>query len=239
MIFGIGRNTFDENLFKEKLLVFEDLIDVSKWTKSSTTNETDIYTYDGANNASGLYSVGNFDFTVEEIIQFILKEDSFMKLNPLIEKISSVQEYGPGHNCFYMKIKKILLIASRDFVGITKVFTRNDGTIGVCVYSVEHEDAPVLTDGTIRGEMIIGGWYFQPIEGGNKTRATNFAVNDYKGSIPKFVLNMGASTQGSVFKGLRDILAGLKAKGELEGAKEFEQKFGFKLINGIDERFVK
>ena len=216
--------------------MYYDLINESKWTKNTTSNNTDVYIYNGEDNSSGIMVIGEFDFSVEELILIVMSQDAFLKVNPVLEKIYSIEEVSHSDIIFYLKIKKILLIASRDFVGITRRFTRPDGTQSIVVYSVDYSDSPTPNDGTIRAEMIIGGWHFIPL-GENKTKAINFSINDYKGNIPKFALNMGASTQATVFKNLRDMMAKQKELGELDGAEEFEKRFGFKLKNGIAEGY--
>ena len=218
--------------------MYYDLSDESKWTKNWTANNSDVYLYDGPNNTSGIMVIGEFDYSVEELLYTVQSNDVFLKVNPMLEKIDLVEEVTESDIIFYLKIKKILLVASRDFVGITKRFTRSDGTQSIIVYSVDYPDWPISNDGTIRGEMIIGGWSFIPL-GPNKTKAYNFSVNDYKGNIPKFVINMGASSQATVFKNLRDLMKERKEKGELPGPAEFKEKYGFNLIDGIAEGYPK
>lgn len=75
-------------------------------------------------------------------------------------------------------------------------------------------DKPPLTDGTIRGEIIVGGWHFEKL-GPKKTKATNFLVNDFKGNIPKFVLNMGAPTQATIFTNIKKAMAELEKEGTI------------------------
>ena len=115
---------------------------------------------------------------------------------------------------FHMKIKKMLVVSSRDFVGISSRFFDDQGLENILLYSLEHPDKPPMTDGTIRGEIIVGGWHFQA-DGPNRTFAKNFVLNDYKGNIPKFVLNMGAPTQATVFKNIKIAIAKLIENGEL------------------------
>lgn len=49
----------------------------------------------------------------------------------------------------------------------------------------------------VRGEIIIGGWHFEKITE-NRTKAINFVINDYKGNIPQFLLNMGKNTMYTI-----------------------------------------
>jgi hypothetical protein len=43
----------------------------------------------------------------------------------------------------------------------------------------------------------------------------NFAINDLKGSIPKFVINAGASTHAQLFTNMKKKLEEMKTNGTL------------------------
>lgn len=151
-----------------------------------------------------------------------------------MESLQLIEMLSPCDFVFYMKVKGMLVVAARDIVGITHTVVMEDGTMGVFIYSVEIEGYETLEDKVIRADMLIGGWHFEPIDA-QSTKVYNFAINDYKGSIPKFVLNSGASMQGIVFKNLIDHMNKDHAAGKLEGKKEFYEKYGFNLVNGYHE----
>lgn len=48
-----------------------------------------------------------------------------------------------------------------------------------------------------------------------KTQLINFAINDLKGSIPKFVINAGASTHAQLFTNMKKKLEEMKSNGTL------------------------
>ena len=54
--------------------------------------------------------------------------------------------------------------------------------------------------------MIIGGWHLKPINE-NKTVVTNLAINDLKGSIPKFVANAAVIAHRKTLDSLRNYTA--------------------------------
>ena len=64
--------------------------------------------------------------------------------------------------------------------------------------SVEHDDVPEVKK-VVRGELIIGGWILDPDpEDEDKCYAYYIVQGDPKGSIPKWVVNMGAKSQGFI-----------------------------------------
>ena len=71
-----------------------------------------------------------------------------------------------------------------------------------------------MEDGTIRGEILIGGWHFEHV-GPKKTKTTNYMINDYKGNLSKIVLNLGAPTQAQIYTNMKKAMAVLEAEGKL------------------------
>lgn len=187
---------------------------MKQWKLFSDKNGIETYIYEGSLNGSGVMASGVFDFTPQQIMDFLKNPDAFSKANPVIEMMDTFEEINPDNVFFHMKIKRMMVVAARDFVGISKKFIDKDGHANILIYSTEHQDKPEQADGTIRGEIIVGGWHFEIIEP-TKTKATNFVVNDYKGNIPKFALNMAAPTQATVFANLKKGMAELQAEGKL------------------------
>jgi hypothetical protein len=78
---------------------------------------------------------------------------------------------------------------------------------------------------------VVGGWIFNPIDK-NTTIVKNYAVNDLKGSIPKFVVNAGASTHRDQFIRLRTLLDKMNESGDLKTSSDLITKYqsqsGFK-----------
>lgn len=48
-----------------------------------------------------------------------------------------------------------------------------------------------------------------------KTQLTNFSINDLKGSIPKFMINAGASTHSQIFVNFQKKMDEMKKAGTL------------------------
>lgn len=65
---------------------------------------------------------------------------------------------------------------------------------------------------------MIAGWVCSKIDE-NTTLVKNYAVNDLKGSIPKFVITAGASTHAGVFTNLKKTLDEMKKNGTLPVVK--------------------
>ncbi|CAI2370934.1 unnamed protein product [Moneuplotes crassus] len=213
----------DNPLLHEKMKVFHDMLDLSKWTTVKSKDDIELFVYSGEEfKASGTMSSTIFDYTPDQIIHFLTIPGQIESCSSVMEKNEIIGSVSQDVKIVYMKIAKILMIASRDFVMYSRRFTSEDSRENVIFYSIEDEeylksngvDKPPLTDGTIRADVLIGGWHFEVL-GPNKTRATNFMVNDFKGSIPKMVLNMGASTQAQVMTNMKKAMKKLVEEGEL------------------------
>mmetsp|Transcript_14993 Transcript_14993/g.13160 ORF Transcript_14993/g.13160 Transcript_14993/m.13160 type:complete len:80 (+) Transcript_14993:150-389(+) len=66
--------------------------------------------------------------------------------------------------------------------------------------------------------MIIAGWVLEEIDQ-NTTKVSSFAVNDLKGSIPKFVINAGSSNHSSIFTNLKKTICEIEKKEALPEIK--------------------
>lgn len=63
-----------------------------------------------------------------------------------------------------------------------------------------------IQKGVTRGELIIGGWILEPVDGGRRTRATFMLEMDLKG-IPQWAIKQANKEQGYQIKDLRKIIS--------------------------------
>lgn len=79
---------------------------MSKWRKSVSKNGYDVYITDREDNYNGMMIAGEFPYSVEELLQFVMKEDTFVKANQLIEKMDVIEAFDFSNVCkflFYLK----------------------------------------------------------------------------------------------------------------------------------------
>lgn len=107
--------------YKEKYAQLLDLKEESKWTKSTTKNEVDIYTYSGEGNATGIMGISKFAYNYKVIMAALQEPEISFKANPFGEKLDILEKSQDGANILYMKFKGMFLVSGRDFVVWNKV----------------------------------------------------------------------------------------------------------------------
>ena len=189
---------------------------MNNWSSFPNKGDVDIFVYSAGDlNGSGVMARTVFNHTPDQIKAYIGKPEAYMKANPVIEHFNNFLEINAECIRFHMKIKKMFVVAARDFVGTSRRYFDDNGEEHIIIYSQDHPDHPPGDQNeVVRGEIIVGGWYFKVL-GPNQTEATNFVINDYKGNIPKMVLNMAAPTQAKVFKNMTVDLQKMQENGEI------------------------
>ena len=139
--------------------------------------------------------------------------EEMKKYNSLIEDLIILEEVDEDTKIVLMKFKGMLLVSGREFLVIVRRYTLEGGYQAYITYSIDdYENAPPETSKFIRAQMKIGGWYFKPLkpEGDgetddwkSKTIAMNFAINDLKGNLPKFVIKASAISQTQILYAFR------------------------------------
>jgi len=133
----------------------------------------------------------------------------------------------------YMKFKGMMMVSGRDFVLCCKLISFEDPTSkdgiarALITFTVDHPNAPEVPKGTVRGEIIIGGWICFKLDE-TRTLLKNYAINDLKGIIPKFIINAGASTHGNLLTNFKKELDELNEKGELSNKPRSSQEVRIK-----------
>ena len=85
---------------------------------------------------------------------------------------------------------KVGPIAGRDFIDTTAIIEYDDGSRVSGGAGIEGIGFPDRIGQFVRGfNQSGGGWYFQPIDNGNKTKVTYIIQCDLKGWFPALVIN--------------------------------------------------
>eukprot|EP01115_Flamella_aegyptia_P011827 TRINITY_DN5691_c0_g1_i1.p1 TRINITY_DN5691_c0_g1~~TRINITY_DN5691_c0_g1_i1.p1 ORF type:complete len:212 (+),score=55.39 TRINITY_DN5691_c0_g1_i1:27-662(+) len=134
-----------------------------------------------------------FDFTPEEIFNWIWnldnrkKFDNYLKKYKIIGEVENIEEPITNAEIMYQAFSMPFPITDRDFCLIRASY--NDGTrFMTAAKSVVHDEVP--EDGShVRGEIIVDGFVIDPHEEG-KSVVTYVAQVDPKGSIPSFAVNL-------------------------------------------------
>lgn len=92
------------------------------------------------------------------------------------------------------KLKGILMVSARDFLGLQHVSSwRNGGFVIVKSNLISHEKE-IKSKDTVRGEIIAFNIYMEPVDENNTVVTTIFLI-DPKGSIPTALVNTQKSKQ--------------------------------------------
>ncbi|CAI2387246.1 unnamed protein product [Moneuplotes crassus] len=193
-----------EELIQQKLQFFQDCArNEEKWKKHSTKNGVELKLYSGEGNHTGVYGKTIMPYNTQFILDVLGDHKKTFNTNQYAEEIEILEKFGENCIVAYMRFKGLLMVSGRDFVvaQVQTTMTDPDNKAEkmpiVVSFTVDHPDAPTNPKGTVRGDMIIAGWTLKKISD-TETEVVSFAVNDLKGSIPKFVINVGASSHSTI-----------------------------------------
>jgi hypothetical protein len=135
----------------------------------------------------------------------------------------------------------MMIVSPRDFVVLIRRCTFPDGSQGLVSFSIDdYENAPPEASGVVRADMKVGGWYFKTIKPPNysgedqeddydpmkySTLMKNLAINDLKGSLPKFIANAGALAHRQSLVSLRKLVDEKIEKGQFPTPKQVMERY--------------
>ena len=121
-----------------KINLFIEHLNHKYWNQIKPKDGTELYTYwDDKLNGFGVKAVSHFDHTPEQIIQFLQIPGEIENTSPLIEKSKILHKINNNEMIIYIKIAKVFLVASRDFLGYSRRYIDNKGNENVVFYSIE------------------------------------------------------------------------------------------------------
>jgi hypothetical protein len=208
----------DEDILREKLALFVETFKSENWKKQTTKNGIEVFVWD-AGSHSGIKAGLEVPYNNEVVMKVLSNPEIPFKANFFGDYLEELEDVGPTSKFIYMRFKGLLMVAGRDFVTfntITNMENPNDNsnTPVIVSFSHHHPKEPAEVKGTVRGELVIAGWICTKVDK-DTTFVQNFAVNDLKGSIPKFVTNSGASYHAQIFTNLKKKLDEMKKEGTL------------------------
>lgn len=110
---------------------------------------------------------------------------------------------GDNYALIYYKFKSHAVIDSRDMIFVSTYFYENDH---VYIISVSVDDELPNVKNTVRAELFLGANVLVPINE-NETKTINLMHMDFKGSVPKFVINSMAASLGQTVDNMDIYLA--------------------------------
>lgn len=107
---------FSNSQFQEKLSLFQEMSDESKWKKATTKQKVTVYTYIGENNLTGLMGVVELPYSYEAIMATLSDPENLMEINNLSEHYEIVDTINNDLQVMYMRYKGFMMVSGREFV---------------------------------------------------------------------------------------------------------------------------
>lgn len=199
---------------RSRLGMLLDLINKGDWKQIANKKECRIFVKKGESGLTCVKGETYFPFDAEKIIEYIKRADIRAEYDKHTETAHIITEYEHRTFLAYAKIKRILVVASRDITFATQLITsEEEQTMYTPTYSVDLPDYPEQND-PIRASLPIGGWVIKKTDdGGSHIVYANEL--DLKGNLPAFMIEKTADIQISVVTALRDYM--MKKEGVKKG----------------------
>lgn len=189
---------------RSRLNELVDLINTKDWKYVKSKNETKIFVRKSERGYICVKGETYFPFTPERIIDYLRKVDTRKEYDEFTENAKIIEELPHRTFLAYAKIKKVLVVASRDILFVSQIVTsKKTNTMYTPTYSFVHPEFPPQKD-PIRAEVLIGGWVM--VRRGEGCQVIYASEIDLKGSIPKFLVEKSADIQVMVVSGLRNYM---------------------------------
>jgi len=189
----MGTDDEDLYLFSEHI---NDPMTSSAWEKVDETKI--ISTYKKTIPGSEILmtkTVSMLDFDKETVFKAITDIDTRKSWDKVLKEYYMI-EGDCNKAVIYTLVKGVALVVSeRETIQQRKTWKNFPDKDSICIHyrSVEHEKAP-RKKSIVRAEVIIAGYYFKTISvNPPKTMFVTFDQFDFKGNVPKFVINKFAT----------------------------------------------
>lgn len=183
-----GRINSDIDACRDQLL---EHMNSGGWEELGEDNE--VYTQRKGTD-TGIFLVKSQGFipaTPSAIVDYIWDNSKKSQWDDMLEETTILNYFSDELKILREQFWAPWPLSHREFIFIVKRYNEANGVL-LTAKSVEVE-APV-PDGIVRGELMISGWFLEPVEGGSQ--ATYLINADPKGLIPLFVINLLSKRQG-------------------------------------------
>ena len=122
-------------------------------------------------------------------IQFLGDVDLRLKWDKKMESVHRLKTIPPAYGVYYQTYKKIMLLAQRDLLYVSKTFQAGQAWVDVCT-SIDLDEVGEKKD-IVRMKLYLGGYYvesLQPAVGRMVARVVCVSECDFGGSVPKAIV---------------------------------------------------
>ena len=199
-------SNYKEHIIRTRARLNElvDLINTGRWKFIKSKNDMKIFVRKSERGYIWVKGETYFPFEPERIIDYLKKVDIRKEYDEFTENAQIIEELPYRTFLAYAKIKRILVVASRDIVFASQIInSKKTNTMYTPTYSIVHPNFPEQKD-PIRAEVFIGGWCM--IKKGEGCQVVYASEIDLKGNIPKFLVEKSADIQVLVVNGLKNYM---------------------------------
>ena len=194
------------------LLAYEiqDDLDKIEWTKYSDEDNIQVYEAKRAHK-SGLIPIKVhtiLDYPITKVLTVLTDASRKTEWVPRLDVSKTVEQLKFGEFIDYASFDAPWPFEDRDFLVYIKTnYDIEKKEVKAVIYSVTHPQMP-NRKGFVRGHTFSGNTYLKSVYNDTKTYVEISFFNDYKGNIPKWIVNMVQLTWPRTFIGqLRTQLA--------------------------------
>jgi len=150
-------------------------------------------------------------FSLLSIFDLIVDSSRAGELNPQIISARKPRTFSPNTAVQHLKFKPMWPTAPRDMVNITHWRMLPDGRVVIVSFAdAGHDDICPVEAGSVRAELVLGGYVLTPCPSGildsRTTKVTYVVSSDLKGSIPQAISQLVSRSQPTIVTNILSIL---------------------------------
>ena len=130
------------------------------------------------------------EFEPAEFIQFLGNVELRVAWDRKMESVTRLKTILSEYGVYYQKYKKVMLLAQRDLLYVSKTFQLGDAWVDICS-SIDLPEFPPDQNDTVRMRVFLGGYYAEPLaspSGPLKTKVTCVSECDFGGAVPRAIV---------------------------------------------------
>eukprot|EP00347_Sterkiella_histriomuscorum_P022171 403331430 len=189
------KNKEDRKYIREGKANLYELIELLKpdsWVFEKTYQKCDLYVRQNHQNLVGFRCETTFDYPPMRVLDFIRNlEIRMMWDGQNYEALKQVKEYAMNTQMYHIKLKQQWPLGNRDILLLFQAIPLPNGDIYLAAKSTTHPDFPE-SDKFFRVNTKSGSYLFEPLSEGKQCRMTYITEFDFKGSLPRYMVQKAA-----------------------------------------------
>eukprot|EP01135_Chromosphaera_perkinsii_P010166 Nk52_evm32s2039 gene=Nk52_evmTU32s2039 len=157
---------------------------------------------------------GTIPFPNSKVREIIMEKEERLCYDEMYEDGGPIEQLDSQTQIDYAIMKKVAMVAQRDFVNLTHWRVEEDGTILIIAMEHEHPNKPPKSP-VVRARCICGGYVLKVNkQNPNHTDVCYVVCTDLGGSVPGFVLKMVTSKQPMIVAAIGKHMTKINAESD-------------------------